>query len=249
MLFFMRKRYFYLVAVLFICFLFPQNSAAQETIPGSVSLPNATAQCPIPKTLRECYVLALKRSEKLAIQKEVIDEARGRFLKALSGVAPKASFVYSNKWQDIDETGGSLRPETPEAKFTLSQPLFTGFKEFAAIAAGKAEKKQRDYEFKRAQEHLFKDVSDAFYFFLGYQKDLEVLVTIGEILNERIEELNKREKIGRSRLSEVAGAQAQLRRLEAEMELLRGEMEMAGQLLEFLTGERIDQLNDEEKID
>lgn len=207
------------------------------------------AEGPNSKTLWQCYELALKRSEKLAIQKEVIEEANGRFLKALSTLSPRASFSYSNKWQDANRFSGSILRETPEAKFTFSQPLFTGFKEFADIAAVRAEKKQRDYEFKRAQQLLFQDVSDSFYLLFGYQKDIDVLAAIEGILYERIDELKKREELGRSRPSEVASAQAQLSRIEAEIQGIESQKEIARQLLEFLTGTVIEALNETEEID
>ncbi len=226
------KKYLFGISIILAGFFIPSYTRGEE-----VSA----------RTLHECYELALKQSETLAIQKEVIEEARGRFLQALSTLSPRASFSYSNKWQDVDETTSTLRRETPEGKFTFSQPLFTGFKEFADIAAGNAEKKQRRYEFKRASQVLFQDVSDAFYLLLGYQKDWEVLRTIEQILNDRIGELGKREELGRSRPSETVSAQAQLSRVEAEAQLVESQREVARQLLEFLTGTKIDQLKEEEQ--
>jgi len=40
-----------------------------------------------------------------------------------------------------DNSNFTLR-ERPEAKFTLRQPLFSGFKEFAAMAGSKAEREK-----------------------------------------------------------------------------------------------------------
>ncbi len=235
MLFLMKKIYFYFTIAVIYLFLLA-NLEAQENSESSS------------KTLQECYELALKQSEKLAIQKEVIEEAKARFLQAISALSPRASFVYSNKWQDANSSGSTSRRETPEGKFNFSQPLFTGFKEFADIAASRTEKKQRGYEFERAKQLLFGDVSDAFYFFLSTQKDFGVLLAIEEILRERIDELEKREELGRSRPSEVVSAQAQLSRVEAEIQLIDSQRQVARQILEFLTGEQIDRLNDETEM-
>jgi outer membrane protein len=197
-------------------------------------------------TLKACYDLALQRSESIGIQKEYIEETKGLMLQALSTALPKVAFDYSQKWQDLhgsDTFGGS----TPEGKFTLSQPLFTGFKEIAAIAGSKHVGRQRQQELDRAKELLFLDVADAFYLYLSFQADLGVQEDTRQVLADRIVELRKRKAIGMSRAGEVASAEAKLARTEADMELTKGELAMAGQLLEFLTGRTVTAL-DEEKL-
>ncbi|MBF0569852.1 MAG: TolC family protein [Candidatus Omnitrophica bacterium] len=194
-------------------------------------------------TLKECYDLALKRSETIGIQKELIRETEGLILQSLGTALPKVAFAYSQKWQDEGKqqiNGGYA----PEAKFTLTQPLFTGFKEFAAIGASKHVGKQRQAELQRARELLFTDVSDAFYLYLSYQEDEATVQGIAKAAEDRLAELKKREAIGRSRTSEVASADAQLKRTEALLESVRAQREVAGQLLEFLIGRSVDQLKD-----
>jgi len=194
-------------------------------------------------SITEAYHLALKQSETVAIQQEVIKEAEGRFLQAFSGLLPEVSYVVSEERREEPSTSSGRR-RIPVRKFTFSQPLFTGFKEFAAIAASRAEKQQRQYELQRAKELLFTDVADAFYFYLSYQDDIETLTTVHDALTERLKELNERQELGRSRASEVASAQARLSRSEADLEEVKGQGEIYRQLLEFLTGHRIDKLKD-----
>ena len=194
-------------------------------------------------TLKECYQLALKRSETISIQRELIKETEGQMLQALSTALPKVAFAYSQTWQDEGHShinGGYAST----GKFTLTQPLFSGFKEFAAIGASKHIGKQRQAELQRAQELLFTDVSDAFYLYLSYQEDEETVRDIAKALEDRVAELKKREAIGRSRASEVVSADAQLKRNEALLESVRAQGEVAGQLLEFLIGRSVDQLVD-----
>ncbi len=198
-------------------------------------------------TIKECYGLALKRSETIAIQAELIKETEGVMLQSLSTALPKVAFAYSQKWQDVkpnDTFGGS----TPEARFTFTQPLFTGFKEFAAIGASKHLGKQREQELKRAKELLFTDVSDAFYLYLSYQEDLLVLEGTHKALEDRVAELTRRQGLGKSRLSEVASARAKLLRTESSMESVHGQQEAAGQLMEFLVGRSFDRLIEEEMV-
>lgn len=204
------------------------------------------AEDPGPQTLLSCYHLALEQSEEIAINRERIKEAEGFFLQSLSTVLPRASYAYSTEWQD---EGGTSSGETQEGKFVLSQPLFQGFKEFAAIAGGRYLKQERGHLLNYARLLLFRDVADAFYVYLSFQQDMDVLGGIHQILSERLEELKKREALGRSRVSDMVSVEAQLRRLEAEMEDIRSQKDVAGQLLEFLTGKNISVLIDDMPIE
>ena len=187
-------------------------------------------------TLADCYALALKRSETIAIQREIIKETEGRFLQALSGVLPRVSFALTEKRQDGSGGSAFTLREVPEYKFVFSQPLFAGFKEFAAMAASRAERRERINERMRAEHLLFLDVVNGFSFLLQEREDLRALETIRLAILERLDELRERERLGRTRLSEVASAETQLRRVEADLEDVQSQETTARQLLEFLTG-------------
>ena len=203
----------------------------------SQPLPAAPAPEPDrPLTLAECYALALKRSEDIAIQTELIKQTEAQFLQALSGVLPRASYEVSKKRQDGTGSSAFTLRDTPERRFAFSQPLFGGFKEFAAMAGSRAERRQRLHERRRAEDLLFVDVANAFYLILEQQEDLRALAAIRGTLVERIDELKQREQLGRSRTTDAVSAEAQLRRVEAEMEQARTQEVTARKLLEFLTG-------------
>lgn len=226
--------------------LFTQNISAQkinQDIPASALSERLT--------LQDCYQLALKQSEKVAIQQQMIKEAEARFQQSLGGILPHATFEASDKRQNGSNSSNFSLSEIPENKFIFSQPLFSGFKDFASMGANQAERRQKTQEMRRAQELLFTDVSDAFHLFLSYQEDITALETTQNALNERIEELKRREGLGRSRPSEVASAEVVLNRNEAEIELVRSQMEVSRQLLEFLTGvliEKVQDSNNEESM-
>ncbi len=212
---------------------------------GAEATPPTGASGPPPQpnafTLEECYRMALAQSETIAIQQEVIVEAEGRFQQVLSGLRPRVGFSYSYQRQDDSGGGGGTRGlfvqgERQDSKFTATQPLFSGFKEFAAIKAAEAEGRARASDKIRAEQLLFQDVVDAFYLLVEQQYDVAALETTRATLTQRIKELRERERLGRSRRSEAVSAEAQLARLEAEMELVRGQEATARELLEFLTG-------------
>ena len=197
-------------------------------------------------TLKECYQLALERSETIAIQGQVMKEAEGKFLQSLSAVLPKVSYQMTEKRQDGSGSSAFTLKNIPQRQFVFTQPLFSGFKEFAGMAASKAERKQRKQEMIRAKQLLFIDVSDAFYFLKSYQEDLKTLEDIDQAYTNHVTELKRRQSLGRSRLSEVSNTEAKLFQNEAVMEALRGEEQIAIKLLEFLTGKTIVSLAQED---
>lgn len=202
----------------------------------TASTPAAADESTEPLTLADCYQLALKRSEEIAIRGELIKETEGRFLQALSGALPRASFELSEKRQDGSGSSAFTLKEVPERKFVFSQPLFSGFKEFAAMAGSRSEQHQRRQEKARAEHLLFVDIAEAFHFLLQHREDLNALEGIRSTLVERVEELRERERLGRSRTSEVVSAEAQLRRVLADLESVQGQEEIARHLLAFLIG-------------
>src|SRR3989338_1342089 len=152
----LKQKILMVIVLVGVSAAFPVSLGLADETPASPAGEPASVVVPQESfTLQDCYALALKRSEQLAIAKQTIQEAEGRFLQSLSGALPKLSFNYSHEYQQGENE--------PESKFTFSQPLFSGFKEFAAMAAARAEGRQRRQEESRARQLLLVDVSDAFY--------------------------------------------------------------------------------------
>ncbi len=196
-------------------------------------------------TLIDCYKLALKQSELIAIDAEQIKIAEAHFLQAFGTIMPQVSFSQTEKRNHSSDTSFN---NTHEAKFTFTQDLFSGFKEFAGMKSSKFEKSQREKEKWRAEQLLFVDVSDAFYLLLEIEQDLNALKTIEFALKDRVKELKTRESIGKSRTSEVVTTEYQLYNLEAEIQLERNQELLVRQLLEFLIGRPFDKIG-ESKFD
>ena len=196
-------------------------------------------------TLIDCYKLALKQSELIAIDAEQIKIAEAHFLEAFGTIMPQVFFSHTDTRNHSSDT--SLN-NTHEEKFTFTQDLFSGFKEFAAIRGSNFEKSQRQKEKWRAEQLLFVDVSDAFYLLLEIQQDLNALKTTEFALADRVKELKTRQSIGKSRVSEVVTTEYQLYNLEAEIQLERNQELLVRELLEFLIGRPFDKIT-ETKID
>jgi outer membrane protein TolC len=202
----------------------------------------ATPQKPL--SLIDCYRLALKRSETIAIDAEVIKESEARFIQAFSGILPHVSFSSVEKKTDPHAADQVDATRTHQRNFVFRQALFSGFKEFAGMKGAHLEHQQRINEKIRAEQLLFTDVSDAFYLLIEERKDLEALQRTVAALKGRIDELRQREKLGRSRRSEVVNTRAQLYSVQADLALVTAQEAVARQLLEFLTGRSIGDLAD-----
>ena len=212
-------------------------AAAQEPLPSlpTPEMPDASHERQ-PLTLAEAYALALKQSETIAIKAEVLKETEGRFLQALAGALPRASFEASEKRQDGNGSSSFTLKEIPERKFVFHQPLFSGFKEFAAMAGARAERRERVHDKTRAEHLLLVDVANAFYLLLEQRETLNTYEVIRSALIERIDELSDRERLGRSRRSERVSAEVQVHRTLADVESVRRNEALARKLLAFLIG-------------
>ena len=180
--------------------------------------------------------MALKESEEISLRQELVVETEAHFQQSLSGVLPKVSFSSVDKRQDGSGESAFTRKYLPERKFTFNQPLFSGFKEFAAMRGAKAERHQRERLKARAEQILLVDVSDAYHLVLEQREEIRILDAVRATLRDRTRELEAREKIGRSRPAELVAVQAQMYRVEAEWETAQSSEAVAVQLLEFLTG-------------
>ncbi|MFH1799327.1 MAG: TolC family protein [Candidatus Omnitrophota bacterium] len=191
-------------------------------------------------SLEECYRLALIQSETVAIQKEAISRATAQIFNAASQGLGNVDFIVNRTIQDDQKsnlTGDFIGdPNVHESKFTISQPLFQGFKAIGALTGAGSYRREQTEAWIRAKELLYTDVARAFYNVLRYEKEIEINQGIEELLQKRIQELEEREKIGRSRLSEVITAQTNLKILEADLAAARGALATVRYLLEFLTG-------------
>jgi outer membrane protein len=206
-----------------------------------------------PLTLADCYHLALKQSETIAINESLIRQAEARFLQAMSIMMPYFSFQSRDMQEAIPNDEGTtfstLKPaKSSERQFQVKQVLFSGFKAIAAMSGSKLERQQRAEEKLRAQQLLLVDVSDAFYLVIEKRDDFKALLRIRAALLNRIKELKFREDLGRSRPSEVVNAKAQLYTVEADLKVVRSQETVARQLLEFLIGMPVQKLSDSYKI-
>ncbi len=193
----------------------------------------------------EFIQVSLRRSDMVKSAREEIKIARARTLQAFGEAIGDGDFVITNRYQEEQASGpGGADGSTStaraahrrERRFAFSQPLFQGFKSVGALMGAGNLKNQRKEEHDLAKEDLFLEASEAFYALLSADKNLAILDESKKLFEERIRDLQEREKIGRSRPGEVAMARAKMKVLEARIAKARGTLLSAQSLAWFYSG-------------
>lgn len=223
-------RYAFVVSTL----LFAGLSIAQENAPNNSPI----------VTIQECYSMAVKQSETIAINDEFIKQAEAQYGQVKGGALPNIFFGYDSTWQDRPAAAGAtpgtffITPQT-NTRFGIRKSLFSGYRELAAIKSGSNFVDQRKDEKNRALQLLFNDVANAYYGILQAEADLAVTKKNHEVLNERLKETQQRARIGRNRGADVAALESQVATLEAQSLESERIVQMQRELLSFLTGQKI----------
>ena len=172
-------------------------------------------------TLKECYNLAVKQSESISINDELIRHAEAQDGQSKGGALPEIFFGYDSTWQQKPSSTGStpnslfISPQT-NTKFGIRKKLFTGYRELAAINSGSSFIDQRKDERNHALQMLLSDVADAYYGTLQAESDLAITKKTFELLQDRWKETKERASVGRNRQADVAALETQLRTREAQ---------------------------------
>jgi outer membrane protein len=191
-------------------------------------------------TLDDYFAAALKRSEAVATQGELIRQAEERYKQANAALYPTVNGVASYTRQDPIPAGESSTANFPNrqtlAKVTATQPLFRGLRDFAALRQNQALVSAQNDDYQSARIQLFKDVVQNFYIVLSIEQDLRNLDAEIRLDLDREKELNARVRIGRSRIGEVLTVQSAISTLRAQVQQLQGQLGVARQAFAFLSG-------------
>ncbi len=216
----------------------------KDPAPAMVSSPSVPASGPL--NFESFIKLAISRSEVIKSSREEIMIARARTFQALGEAIGDGDLVMLHSFQEkqADIVSGSGDSSTSTARsprrrtryFSFSQPLFQGFKSVGALMGAGSLKGQRVGELEFTKEQLFVEAADAFYALLSAEKDITILGETQKLFEDRIKDLNEREKIGRSRAGEVAMARAKTKILEARVAKAHGTLLSAQSLIGFYTG-------------
>lgn len=190
--------------------------------------------------LTQCYELAKKQSETLQISVEQIEQIEQQYKQTFASVMPNLSLNASQKWQEAGAPGtpsSFIATSNPQANLILTQPLFSGFREYAAMRGYKHEGKAAELQLKFADQQLFQNVASAFYQILSFEKNLTDTMDLLAMTEDRAKELRARERIGKSRVSEVLSVESQLASVKSQIEAVRSQIAVEREVLAFLIGQ------------
>ncbi len=194
-------------------------------------------------SLDECWRLALHRSERIALDGEELARLRTRYEQTFGQILPYLALRGSYTQQEDPKVSGtsdvsqSFRQEKrTEYKANLRQPIFSGLREFYALRQNRALSAAGEDALRHAKLLLYADVADAYYAVLAAERELATRQDALRLAQERLDELAARNRLGISRRAEVLQQEAETASIQAAIERLKGALEVAWDVLRFLTG-------------
>ncbi|MDD5491965.1 MAG: TolC family protein [bacterium] len=188
----------------------------------------------VPLTLEQCISIAAAKNSDLKIQQERLLQAQQQVNQARGDMLPDIRYEFSRF--DRDPAGGTVTSKGSDSKFTLSQPLFYGFRKEKTLALSKAVLQGQELEFKTVLRGLKADVTLAFFTLSQIEGDIADIRGTYDLLQGRLKELTERVRLGKSRESETLMVQSQLAVLRAQEESIEGDRQNALETLSYLLG-------------
>lgn len=198
--------------------------------------------------LNDAYKAALEKSEIPRIEDSHVEQAQERLRQSQGSVIPHLEFNWSYLRQDVPRSldvqdpltqrasGGFLRPDQVTTRFTLTQPLFQGFREFAGIEGLRANLESAR-QLREAQKlALFQSVARAYFDVVSAEKDLADIQDLIQISENQNRVLQSFTRLGRSRRSDFLTSQAQLANLRAQVVNAESVRQQSREQFAYVTG-------------
>jgi len=186
--------------------------------------------------LSQAYQQALKREPIIRAQLQV-QRSKSQYSQIKGAALPQISLKgeYS-KLDDSGVTSSTFNSDPRALSLELKQTLFSGFQEFDQLKKSQKNIEGQETELKRTEAELFNDLVKSYLDVLYYLEELKLKEEIQKLSNDRVQFLQKRVDIGRSRRSELISAQALLASTKSELEEVRIQLASAREQFSFLTG-------------
>lgn len=198
-------------------------------------------------TLRQCFEWARAQSEDLRIRREDIEQSQARGRGAISGALPQLDWKLTDTYQDPAGVrklegqgfGGFVEKNQMESRFTATQALFSGLREYSAEKGFRHETVRNQLQLERANRDLFQQTAEAFYSVIGYETDRANTRMAYDLAESQVKELGGFLKLGKARESEVFTARAHAAALKGQLDALDGQVASAREDLSYLTGRNL----------
>ena len=206
-----------------------------------IALPaGALAQDRVVK-IDEAYSLAVANHERVAIAGEEIRQAEADLRKAVSRILPNLTAEASYTRYTAEKGSGTfiIQPESAKnAELRLTQPLYSGGKEWATQRQAKLQIRSSREGLEGAKEDVLRDTSRAYYGALKAMKTVEIQKAALKRADERLEVAKARLKVGEVTRSAVLRAEAERAGAEADLIKAVNGLDNSLELLQRITGVR-----------
>lgn len=209
------KRSFAIAVI--ICGFIPVIFAADEVVKVS---------------LEDAYLAALKKTEIVPIEDSQkrqmdarIDQAKANFLPSITAGANYGL-----------QPGDAKLNDQAALVLSISQPIYQGGRDYARLLVAKSQKVSNEWSLAAIRINTYSAVAQYFYNILSAEQDIKNLNATVNQTKGIIEELQKRNLIGKTKNSEVLMAQSQLAILQAELKAVYGNLALSREQFAFVTG-------------
>jgi outer membrane protein TolC len=229
-----------LVIQLLICYIQDARAIDEDVkqllrkVTGITDADMAAAEKKKEITLFDAYTLAVRKTERLAIEGENSIQAEERKLQAIETFLPYFSLRGNYAFPKPDSKYISMRQSG--ASLYARQPIITGLKEISQIQSSWADRRIKEYLLYNNAGQLLAGIGTAFYSVLLVQRDLANSEHLLDLYTQTVTELKRRVNIGRSRQSEILRTNAKIYSLQAQIKSLRTGLEHSRLLLSTLIG-------------
>lgn len=186
---------------------------------------------------------SLQKNEVVGQSKEQVVQVEEIKKQATGAVLPTLALEgsYLVQPQVSDPTAAAFFPERQTtANVSLNQPLFRGFREFAAI--------RRQDNLVSAQKQtlmmevmgLYQRVADSYMEVLSLEQDIRNIEAQRSIYQDRVKDLQARSRRGESSGNEAFQAQSTSAALDADLQIQSGRLKTARENFALLTGLPVD---------
>jgi outer membrane protein len=189
------------------------------------------------KSFEECYEAALKRSDDVAVDGELIKQAEDVYRQAIGAVLPNISGSGTYQYQQNNAgTFSNFYPNpSTSTKLTLTQPLFEGLKEYAGLRQTKTLIHASEFDKQQAATQLYEDTAASYFAVVSLEQDIDNVKDELAYYDRRIGELRQFVAIGRSQTTDILTAQSQQAALLAQLKQVEGQLAAQRAVLAFLT--------------
>lgn len=205
-------------------------------IGGLIVLASAPAQA---VNFQTVFQQALQKSEKVAQSHEGISQAEEKIRQTRGAVLPNLTFNGSHVRQQLpsDPFARQFSPEYQTgARLTLTQPIFRGMSEYAAYRQSKNNLNSQKHIDAMTRVQLYQDVATNYFNILSLEADIRNMREQTALYGQQVKDLQNRTRRGESNVTEALTAQSALASLEAEIQLVTGQLAAARELFSFFTG-------------